>query len=283
MTREITVHGTVADGFEAVREEFTAVLADERPDCAGQLSAYAGGRRVVDLWAGADTDGNTLYGVYSSTKGAAHLVVALLVQDGTLELDREVGLPEEHEPRFHSVQPMDPTPEQQALFASLPSGPHTVTSIAFNRHGAEPTDIESVPNARVMRAKGPASLGGVASARGLAGLYAAATSEVDGKAPLLKPDTLAAFGQIHSVGYDVVARSHKSFAVGFQVTADSWYPFLGAGTIGHSGAGGSQAFADPRSGLAYGYARRRYAFPGGPAPENERLVKAVHAAALASG
>jgi hypothetical protein len=80
-----------------------------------------------------------------------------------------------------------------------------------------------------------------------------------------------------------VARAHKSFALGFQATADIWHPFLGAGTFGHSGAGGSQAFADPRSGLAYGYARRRIAFPGGAAPENQRLVRAVHTAALARG
>ena len=89
MTQEI--HGTVAEGFEAVREEFAPFVAAERPDYAGQLSAYVQGRRVVDLWTGADTDGDTLFGVFSSTKGAAHLVVALLVQDGTLELDREVA------------------------------------------------------------------------------------------------------------------------------------------------------------------------------------------------
>ena len=48
-----------------------------------------------------------------------------------------------------------------------------------------------------------------------------------------------------------------------------------------NGAGGSQAFADPWSGLAYGYTRRRFAFPGGAAPENDRLARAVHMAALA--
>ncbi|MET8243142.1 serine hydrolase domain-containing protein [Streptomyces sp. NPDC005202] len=383
MTQEI--HGTVADGYEPVREEFAAIVAEERPDYEGQLCAYVHGRPVVDLWAGADDDGSSLYGVYSSTKGAAHLVVALLVQDGTLELDRKVtyywpefaaegkgavtlrdllahraglvgtdtgftlaeladdraiaerladqrpfwrpgtafgyhalvigaltgeivrratgrtiqelheervrapygldfflGLPASQEPRFRTAQPMAPTPEQQVLLDALPSGPHTLASIAFNRHGVEPTDLETLPNERVVRAKGPASVGGVASARGLAGLYAAAISEVDGKAPLLKPDTVAEFGQFHSAGYDLVARGHKSYGLGFQATADTWHPFLGAGTIGHSGAAGSQAFADPRSGLAYGYTRRRFAFPGGAAPENDRLVRAVHKAALAS-
>ncbi|MFF4396640.1 serine hydrolase domain-containing protein [Streptomyces sp. NPDC001480] len=383
MTQEITVNGTVADGFEAVREEFAAFVAAERDDYEGQLCAYVDGRRVVDLWAGEDVDGGSLYGVYSSTKGAAHLVVALLVQDGTLELDRKVtyywpefaaegkgaltlrdllahraglvgtdtgfspaeladdramaerladqrpfwrpgtgfgyhalvigaltgevvrratgrtiqelheervrapygldfhlGLPPSREPRFRSVQPMLPTAKQQALLDELPSGPHTLASIAFNRHAAEPTDIQALPNDRLVRAKGPASVGGVASARGLAGLYAAVISDVDGKAPLLKPDTVAEFGQLHSAGYDLVARGHKAYGLGFQATADAWHPFLGAGAFGHAGAGGSQAFADPRSGLAYGYTRRRFAFPGGAAPENDRLARAVHRAAL---
>lgn len=385
MTREIRVQGTVAEGFEAVREEFTAVLAEQEPHYAGQLAAYVHGRRVVDLWAGPDTDGGTLYGVYSSTKGAAHLVVALLVQDGVLDLDREVahywpefaaggkgavtlrellahragvvgadagfspeeladdravaarlaaqrpfwrpggafgyhalsvgalagevvlratgrrlrevyeervrapfgldfflGLPEEHEGRFRTVLPMAPTPEQRALLAAAPGGPHDLTSIAFNRNAALPTDLEALPNSRAIRAAGPASAGGVASARGLAGMYAAAATGAEGRAALLTADTLGVFGQIQSAGHDLVARAHKVFAVGFQATSENWYPFLGAGSFGHSGAGGSQAFADPRAGLAYGYTRRRFAFPGGAAPENERLVRAVHEAALAA-
>jgi CubicO group peptidase (beta-lactamase class C family) len=380
MTREI--HGTVADGFEAVREEFAAFVAGELPDYEGQLCAYVHGRRVVDLWTGDGCEAESLYGVFSSTKGAAHLVVALLVQDGTLELDRKVtyywpefgtegkgaltlrdllahragligldagftsdeladdraiaerladqrpfwrpgtafgyhalvigalagevvrratgrtlqeiyeervrapygldfflGLPEKLEPRFRSVQPMAPTAKQQAALDATPRGPHTLASIAFNTHVPEPGELVDHANSRTVRAKGPASAGGVAAARGLAGMYAAAISEVDGRPPLLKPDTVAEVGQIHSIGYDLVARTHRAFGLGFQATADAWYPFLGAGTFGHSGAGGSQAFADPRSGLAYGYTRRRCAFPGGAAPENERLVRAVHTAA----
>jgi CubicO group peptidase (beta-lactamase class C family) len=89
MTQEI--HGSVADGFEAVREEFAAFVSGERPDYEGQLCAYVHGRKVVDLWAGDGAAADSLYGVFSSTKGAAHLVVALLVQDGVLELDREVA------------------------------------------------------------------------------------------------------------------------------------------------------------------------------------------------
>ncbi|WP_200307600.1 serine hydrolase domain-containing protein [Streptomyces adelaidensis] len=388
-TRTATVHGAVADGFEAVREAFAVFVAGERADYQGQLSAYAHGRRVVDLWAGpeaeAESGGDTLHGVFSSTKGAAHLVVALLVQDGVLALDREVahywpefaaegkgavtlrelishragligvdagftveeladdraiaqrlaaqrpfwrpgqafgyhalvigaltgevvrratgrtlqevyeervrapygldlflGLPAEHEPRFRTVLPMTPTPAQQAELDAMPRGPHTLTSIAFNDQVPGQGELTDFPNSRAVRAKGQASAGGVGSARGLAGMYAATFSEVDGRPPLLKPDTLAEVGQIHSLGFDLVTRAPRAFGLGFQATAENLYPFLGAGAFGHSGASGSQAFADPRSGLAYGYTRRRMAFPGGAAPENAELVRAVHAAALAS-
>src|SRR5689334_2024067 len=87
----VDVQGTVAKGFEGVREEFAAFLAGEAHEPGAQLVAYHHGRRVVDLWAGEGLDGDSLTGVYSITKGAAHLVVALLVQDGVLELDREVA------------------------------------------------------------------------------------------------------------------------------------------------------------------------------------------------
>ncbi|MGW4596673.1 serine hydrolase domain-containing protein [Streptomyces sp. NPDC004457] len=384
MTQETTVQGTVAEGFEPVREEFAALVAGEREDYEGQLCAYVRGRRVVDLWAGAGVTGDSLYALFSATKGAAHLVVALLVQDGTLEPDRKVtyywpefaaegkgaltlrdllahraglvgtdtgfradeladdrviaerladqrpfwrpgtafgyhalvigaltgevvrratgrtlqevyeervraphgldlhlGLPEAHEPRFRTVRPMLPTPAQQAQLDAVPTGPHTLASIAFNRHGAEPTDLESLPNERLIRARGPASVGGIGSARGLAGMYAAMIGEVDGRTPLLKGDTLAEFAQIHSTGYDLVTRAHTSFGLGFQAVADTSYPFLGAGTLGNGGTGGVQAFADPHAGIAYGYTRRRFAFPGAPAPENDRFAAEVHRAALA--
>lgn len=380
---ENTPQGTVAEGFESVTREFAAVAADEGGDYAAQLVAYLDGERVVDLWTGPEITGDSLTGVFSSTKGAAHLVVALLVQDGVLDLDQRVshywpefgaegkqditlrdllshragvvgadtsflldeiaddrviaerlaaqapywrpgtafgyhalvigaltgevvrrvtgrsiqelfedrvrsrhdldfhlGLPEEHEPRFLTTLPMRPTPEQQAQLDAAATGPRSLTGIAFNRNHPQAPGLEELPNFRVVRAKGPASVGGVASARGLAGMYAAAISELDGKAPLLKPDTAAAFGRIHSIGYDVVSRAHKAFGLGFAALSDL-YPVLGQGAFGHSGAAGSQALADPRTGLAYGYNRRRFAFPGGAAPENARLIRAVHAAATA--
>lgn len=84
----MTINGTVAGGFEHVRDEFDAVLS---ADQGAQLAVYWHGRQVVDLWAGDEVTGDSLLALYSSAKGAAHLVVALLVQEGVLDLDRTVA------------------------------------------------------------------------------------------------------------------------------------------------------------------------------------------------
>ncbi|MEV7547644.1 serine hydrolase domain-containing protein, partial [Streptomyces sp. NPDC089915] len=86
----MAVQGTVVAGFEGVREEFTGFLAEEENAPGAQLVVYRGGERVVDLWS-EGVGGESLVGVFSSTKGAAYLVAALLVQDGLLELDRTVA------------------------------------------------------------------------------------------------------------------------------------------------------------------------------------------------
>jgi CubicO group peptidase (beta-lactamase class C family) len=87
----VHVNGKTATGWEPVREEFEAFVASERHSPEAQLTVFQHGRKVVDLWAGEDTGAETLSGVFSITKAAAHLVVALLVQDGVLELDRPVS------------------------------------------------------------------------------------------------------------------------------------------------------------------------------------------------
>lgn len=87
----IEIHGTVAEGFEEVREEFRAVVAAEDGQSGAQLAAYLRGRKVVDLWAGPEVTDTTLTGLHSSSKGAAGLVVALLIQDGALDIDRPVA------------------------------------------------------------------------------------------------------------------------------------------------------------------------------------------------
>jgi CubicO group peptidase (beta-lactamase class C family) len=366
----VEVHGTVADGFEAVREAFAAT------DSGAQLAVYVHGRRVVDLWAGDDVTGDTVTGVYSSTKGAATLVVALLVQDGALELDRPVadswpefaaagkdritlrdvlthrsgvigvdgglgvdeladdqviarrlagqrpywrpgsaygyggfvpfaivgevvrratgrslqehferrvraplaldlylGLPEAMEGRYRDVLPGQATPAELAAFWADGPGPHSIVGIGYGLNSTPPLDQVAFLNTRRVRALGQASAGGVGNARGLAGMYAAAVVGLDGRAPLLEPATLGEFATLHSTGRDLVTGDAGQYALGFQAKGLR-YPFLGADAIGHDGSAGSESFADPRSGIAFGYTRRRFSATWSY-PEHDRLARAV--------
>ncbi|MFE7414516.1 serine hydrolase domain-containing protein [Streptomyces laurentii] len=376
------VYGSVAAGFESVREEFATVAAAEARDGGAQLAVYHHGRQVVDLWGGDGVDGDSLLALYSSAKGATSLVVALLIQDGALDPDREVaswwpefaaegkdrltlrgllahrsgaigvdggfsaaeladdravaarlaahrpywepdsghgyhaltfgalagevvlratgrtvqahyeerirapygidyhlGLPEELEPRFRTALPLIPTPAQAAFLAASPAEPDDLLGVAFGQHADPPFDAVAYGNSRAVRAASPLSGGGVGSARGLARMYAAVAGPLDGRPPLLTPGTLAEVSRVHSSGTDLVTGENNAFGLGF-VPLATRHPELGPTAIGHSGVPGSQSFADPSRALSYSYARRRFAFLGGPgAPENDRLIRAVARAA----
>jgi CubicO group peptidase (beta-lactamase class C family) len=143
--------------------------------------------------------------------------------------------------------------------------------IAFNWHTEPPMDLVAYANDPRVKALGPASAGGIGSARGVAGMFAAAISELDGRARLLTPETAAEFAKPHTAGADLVcAGEFDHFLLGFEAQ-----PLVGPGAFGHSGAAGGQGFADPATGIAYGYTRRRFFFPGGIAQENEGLIGAV--------
>ncbi|MEU2236265.1 serine hydrolase domain-containing protein [Streptomyces vietnamensis] len=194
-------------------------------------------------------------------------------------LDYYLGLPEELEPRFRTSLPLLPTPAQQEFLAANPIAPDSLMAIAFNLHADPPFDNPAYGNSRAVRTKAPLSGGGVGTARGLSRMYAAIAGELDGRPPLLAPGTLAEFARVHSRGTDLVTGGENAFGLGF-VPLATRHPSLSPLAVGHSGAPGTQSFADPATGLAYSYARRRFGFMSGPgAPENDRLIPAVVEAA----
>jgi CubicO group peptidase (beta-lactamase class C family) len=375
---QIIVHGRVAAGYEALREQFAAVAETER-GYGAQLAVFVSGKLVADLWAGDGMTADALTGLYSITKGAAHLVVALLVQDGVLGLDRRVssywpefsggeketltlrdllahragligvdggfslaeladdrrlaarlagqrpfwqpgagygyhayvvgaltgevvrrvtgssiqqifeqrvrapygldfylGLPESQEPRYLPVQPMLLSGAQEAELAAHQPGPASLMAAAFNLNASPATPIADFVNSRAVRSRGQSSAGGVGSARGVAKMYAAMVSEVDGRPPLLTPATLETFTAPHSGDEtDLVTGQPRHFLLGFE-NSSAQYPVLPPSAFGHGGATGSQSLAVPVAGLSYAYVRRRFLFgAGGGAPENERLVGAA--------
>ncbi|MCY1232188.1 Beta-lactamase [compost metagenome] len=76
--------------FQAVRDLFESFLGND-PQYSAQVSVYRAGLKVVDLSGGAHLAEDSITGAYSCSKGVAAFVVALLVQDGLLDLDRTVA------------------------------------------------------------------------------------------------------------------------------------------------------------------------------------------------
>ena len=91
------VGGTVAGGWEAVREAFVANLnSGEETGCA--VSVYHRGNKVVDLWGGhfdqdasAPYESDTLQLVFSTTKGVTAIAVAMCVERGLLSYSEKVS------------------------------------------------------------------------------------------------------------------------------------------------------------------------------------------------
>ena len=102
-THEVTVHGHADEGFGAVADAFAANF-EHHGELGAGFSLYVDGSKRVDLWGGvadkrtgaAWTD-QTLQLVFSTTKGAAAICVAQLVQAGKLSYDDPVA---RHWPEF---------------------------------------------------------------------------------------------------------------------------------------------------------------------------------------
>jgi CubicO group peptidase (beta-lactamase class C family) len=99
-----------------------------------------------------------------------------------------------------------------------------------------------------------AELGGanaVTNARSLARMYGAMLAEVDG-VRLLDDDTVETARTPRVNGPDACLLIDTTFGLGFMLDSD-FNPLLSAGSFGHPGAGGSLAFADPETGIGFGY------------------------------
>ena len=101
------IHGTAAEGYEAVRDAFMANFV-ERGDRGAAVAVQCDGELVVDLWGGtADADApagkgrpwtrHTAQVLRSATKGVAATVVLLLADRGLIDLDAPVS---HHWPEF---------------------------------------------------------------------------------------------------------------------------------------------------------------------------------------
>jgi CubicO group peptidase (beta-lactamase class C family) len=196
-------------------------------------------------------------------------------------LDLWVGLPADQAHRAGRIAPVDPpaVPAPHGLRArpkrsvtEAYADPGSLTRRAFG--AITPHPDENSPAYRA--AQLPASAG-TATARSLARFYAALVGDVEGGGrKLFAPATLTAARTVESDGPDRVLVVTTRFGLGYMLHSPS-SPFLGPGSFGHPGRGGSLGFADPESGVGFGYVTNGMQRNVTADPRAQALVRAVRA------
>ena len=140
---------------------------------------------------------------------------------------------------------------------------------------------QSVLNTRAWRAAEFPAANMFADARSLARMYAATVSEVDG-VRLLTPETVKTMTVVHTdktkmdglpVGLELPANRTFYMSLGFWRSCPPM-PWVGPGSFGHPGSGGSVAFGDFNSGVGFGYVTNLWSFRVGE-PRAQNLADAV--------
>lgn len=117
--------------------------------------------------------------------------------------------------------------------------------------GATTLTFEDINDPRFFGAEDPAG-GGLGGAASLARFYAALIGEVDG-IRLLRPETVEAARNVEASGLDRVLLPRTDYGLGFLLPGGPLWPDFGARAFGQPGASGCLGFADPDSGIAFGY------------------------------
>jgi CubicO group peptidase (beta-lactamase class C family) len=196
-----------------------------------------------------------------------------------LGADIWIGLPESEEPRVATLYLGEPDP-RSPLQRKLAGDPHWVGRKLATNVG---DDLNYV-NARVRRAAQIPAAGGVASARGLARLYAPLSLDgaIDG-VRLLQPSSLYAMREVRSASdCDVILRVPTTFTIGFsKIWGDrrlgpGQHVILGKEAFGAPGLGGSVGFADTDARMSFAYVMNRHGSGVGLNDRGQGLIDAAY-------
>ncbi|MCZ8149309.1 MAG: serine hydrolase domain-containing protein [Novosphingobium sp.] len=191
------------------------------------------------------------------------------VHDEFEPLDIHIGLPPT---RMASAATMIAPPELSSTDLAVEYTPAQLAALA------NPMIDPLAPNTSAWRAAEIPSANGFATARGLARLYGALADEgrLDGRR-LVSGEVLAAATAEQISGIDAVLGIQASWGCGFLRNTDGVYG-PNDRAFGHSGWGGSFAFADPERRIGMAYTMNRMGTDLMGDPRNVALIDAVYAA-----
>ena len=187
---------------------------------------------------------------------------------GPLDADVHVGVPLRARSRCAEVMFRAPgTPDPEGL-AALTGDARMEMLSYFNPPGYSSVGVVNSPQWR--DAEVP-STNGHGTARGVARLYAGLLEE----GRLLSVDLLAEATSSQSSGYCPILHEDVTFGLGFQPTVPH-RPFgPNPGSFGHFGTGGAVGFADPATGVAFGYVMNDV-IPRWQSTRNRALIGALY-------
>ncbi|WP_072801670.1 serine hydrolase domain-containing protein [Rhodococcoides yunnanense] len=202
-----------------------------------------------------------------------------------LNLDFYIGLPSEHVGRVAPlVASTPPAPDfldaitdpdaKAAILARIGQmmDPTSLLSRTLSSNGLLPTPNAPAWNDPAVYAAEIPAANGIADARSLAKMYAALLGEIDG-IRLLEEETVTAAIAEQSEGIDEVTMAQSRFGSGFML--DSEISPLPTHAFGHYGAGGSLGFADPSTGITFGYVTAKLGGTPTGEPRTAGLIAAV--------
>ncbi|MFD4879841.1 serine hydrolase domain-containing protein [Streptomyces sp. NPDC058420] len=199
---------------------------------------------------------------------------------GPVGADLWVGLPAAQAGRVGRVARLDTPATDPGVLRTRPkrsvseayANPDSLTRRAFGAITPMPDENDAGYRAAVL----PAS-NGIATADGLARVYASLIGEVDRGARLFTPETMRLARTERSSGPDRVLVISTRFGLGYMLHGSA-SPLLSETSFGHPGRGGALGFADPESGIAFGYVTNGFRKSVTADPRAQALVRAVRAA-----
>ncbi|WOX10274.1 serine hydrolase domain-containing protein [Streptomyces sp. N50] len=199
---------------------------------------------------------------------------------GPVGADMWVGLPASEAGRVGRVAQLEAVTSDTGVLRARPkrsvseayADPDSLTRRAFGAITPMPDENDPAYQAAVL----PAS-NGIATADGLARFYASLIGEVDGGARLFTPETVELARAERSSGPDRVLVINTRFGLGYMLHGSA-SPLLSDSSFGHPGRGGALGFADPASGIAFGYVTNSFRKSVTADPRAQALVRAVRGA-----
>ncbi|WP_328932947.1 MULTISPECIES: serine hydrolase domain-containing protein [unclassified Streptomyces] len=201
---------------------------------------------------------------------------------GPVGADLWVGLPAARADRVGRVAQLDTPATDPGVLRTRPkrsvseayADPGSLTRRAFGAITPMPDENDPAYRAAVL----PAS-NGIATADGLARVYASLIGEVDGGTRLFTPETMRRARTERSLGPDRVLVISTRFGLGYMLHGSA-SPLLSETSFGHPGRGGALGFADPESGIAFGYVTNGFRKSVTADPRAQALVRAVRASLM---